>query len=74
MAKKNKQEASDEETEEEMTEVEFQNEVIKVIKELKAKKKHVNTIEDELKIEKEQVLNLKINVEEYKQNEESLRK
>ena len=31
-----------------MTEVELQNEVIKVIKELKAEKKHVNTIEDEL--------------------------
>eukprot|EP00253_Pinus_taeda_P003186 PITA_03186 len=76
MAKHNKQEEPDEEgdEEEEMTKVEFQNEVIRVIKDLKAEKKHVNTLEDELKIEREQVLNLKIKVEEYKQIEKSLRK
>ena len=50
MAKHNKQEASDEEGE--MTEVEFQNKVIRVIKELKVEKKHVNTLEDELNIER----------------------
>eukprot|EP00253_Pinus_taeda_P021838 PITA_21838 len=57
MAKHSKQEAPDEE--EEMTEVEFQNEVIRVIKELQAEKKHINTLEDELKREREQVLILK---------------
>lgn len=76
MAKHNKQEAPNEEggEEEEITEVEFQNEVIRIIKELKAEKKHINTLEDELKTEREQVLNLKIKVEEYKQIEESLMK
>ena len=66
MANHNKQEEPKEEgdDEEEMTEVEFQNEVIRVMKELKAKKKHVNILEDELKIKREQVLNLKIKVEE----------
>lgn len=63
MAKHNKQEAPDEE---EMSEVEFQNEVMRVIKALKVKKKHVNVLEDELKTEREDVLNLKIKVEEYK--------
>eukprot|EP00253_Pinus_taeda_P034179 PITA_34179 len=66
MAKHNKQDASDKEGEEEMTEVEFQNEVIRVIKELKAEKKNINTLEDELKIEREHVLSLKIKVEECK--------
>jgi len=47
-----------------MTEENFQNKVIRVIKELKIEKKHVNTLEDELKIETEHVLNLKIKVEE----------
>lgn len=76
MAKHNKQEAPNEEgdEEEEMNEVEFQNKVIRVIKELKAEKKHINTLEDELKSEREHVLNLKVKVEEYKQIEESLRK
>eukprot|EP00253_Pinus_taeda_P013415 PITA_13415 len=76
MAKHNKQEAPDEEgdEEEEMTEVEFQNKVIRVIKELKVEKKHVNSLEDELKTKREDVLNLKIKVEEYKQIEESLKK
>ena len=66
MAKHNKQEAPKEEgdEEEEMTEENFQNKVIRVIKELKIEKKHVNTLEDELKIETEHVLNLKIKVEE----------
>jgi len=32
-----------------MIEVEFQNEVIRVIKELKAEKKHINALEDKLK-------------------------
>ena len=75
MAKHNKQEASDEEgdEEEDMTEVKFKNEVIRVIKEIKVEKKHVNTLEDELNIEREQVLNLKIKIEEYKRVEESLR-
>jgi len=68
MAKHNKQEAPDEEgdKEEEMIEVEFQNEVIRVIKELKAEEKHVNTLEDELKTKREHVLNIKMKVEEYK--------
>ena len=46
MAKHNNQEAVDEEgdEEEEITEVEFQNEVIKVIKELKAEKICSNTL------------------------------
>lgn len=57
-----------------MTEVEFENEVTRVMKELKAENKHINTLEDELKIEREQVLNLKIMFEEYKQIEESYRK
>ena len=61
MAKHNKKEALDEE--EEMTEVESQNEVIRVIKEIKAEKKHVNTLEEDLKTEREQGLNLKIKVE-----------
>ena len=76
MPKNNKQEAPNEEgdEEEEMAKDEFQNKVIRVIKELKAKKNHVNTLEEELKVEREQVLNLKIKVEEYKQIEESLRK
>ena len=64
MAKHNKKEPSDDE--EEMNEVEFQNEVIRVIKELKVEKKHVNNHEYELKTEIEQVLNLKVKVEEYK--------
>ena len=66
MAKHNNQEASDKEghEEEEMTEVQFRNKVIRVIKELKVEKKHVNTLEDELRIEWEQVLNLKIKFEE----------
>ena len=46
-----------------MTEVKFQNEVIRVIKELKAEMKHINTLEEDLKIEREQGLNLKIEVE-----------
>ena len=50
MPKNNKKEAPDEEGDkEEMIEVEFQNERIKVIKALKSEKKHVNTLEDELK-------------------------
>lgn len=62
MAKHNKQEAPDEEgdEEEEMNEVKFQNEVIRTIKNLKAEKKHVNTLEDELKTKRKQVLNLKL--------------
>ena len=36
------------------------------MKEIKAEKKHFNTLEDELNIEREQVLNLKIKIEEYK--------
>jgi len=36
-----------------MTEVEFENEVTRVMKELKAENKHINTLEDELKIERE---------------------
>jgi len=66
MAKHNKQEEPHEEgdEEEEMTEVEFQNKVIRVMKELKADKKHVNTLEDELKTKREHVLNLKIKIEE----------
>lgn len=45
-----------------------------VIKELRAEKNHVNTLEDKLQTEREQVLNLKIKVEEYKRIEESLTK
>ena len=52
-----------------MTEVEFQNEVIRVIKELNIEKKHLNTLEDELKTEKEHVLNIKIKVEELLRKE-----
>eukprot|EP00253_Pinus_taeda_P007483 PITA_07483 len=76
MAKHYKQEAPEEEgdEEEEMTKVEFKNKVISVIKEVKFEKKHVNTLEDELKIEREHVINLKIKVEEDKRIEESLRK
>lgn len=60
MAKNNKQEASDEGGEEEMTEVEFQNNVIRVIKELKVEKNHVKNLEEKLKTPREHVLNLKI--------------
>jgi len=65
MARHNKKEAPDEEgdEEEEMNEVEFQNEVIRVIKELKVEKKHVKTLADELDTEREHVLNLKIKIE-----------
>ena len=51
MAKHNKMEASDKEEheEEEMTEIKFQNEVVRIIKELKAERKNVNSMETELK-------------------------
>lgn len=45
-----------------MPEVEFQNKAVRVIKDLKAEKKNVNTRQDELKTEREHVLNLKIKV------------
>eukprot|EP00253_Pinus_taeda_P016166 PITA_16166 len=81
MVKHNKQVAPDEEedNEEEMIEVEFQNELIRVIKELKSEKMHVNTLEDDLKTKREQVLNLKIKdkgmfIYQTKYNKEMLKK
>ena len=66
MAKHNKQELSNNE-EEGLTIEEFYEEAIKLIKELKAKKIHSNTLE-------EQVQGLKFEVEEHKCIEESLQK
>lgn len=59
MAKHKKKEAPDEEKyEEEMTEIKFQNKVVRVIKELKIEKKNVNSLEAELKEVKEHAKNL----------------
>jgi len=64
MARDNKKEAPEEE-DEEMNEIEFQNEIVRVIKELKAEKENVKLLEVELKIAKEHAKSLN------KKNEES---